>query len=543
MSKLLRERQARLQAAKSLISPVTDQQHIDELLSVDSSNQSILIPEFQLATPDESAAERILDDLEQQFARNNLNTLIENARQQVISSVVPLGIGRKLAEHDQLGGNVDTTHNVRNEIYATEVAQQRYEDREAYDNRRYHNEHDNYNHHQREGAKQVKEGRLVDESTGTIFKTNDKGKTDKNLDHVVSSHEVHNDRAANLAGIDTADLANKDENLKFINASVNKTKSDDTLDQYLSQRSDRIESKKKRIQQLESQSNLSEQQQNELKNAKNYVEKQQAVDEERFKKLDQDARKAINSDVDKAYYKSKEFMTNSAVSVGKNGLKMGLSAAFGLLLSNFFNNLFDEVIDCYQNGKESDSLIQELTIRFKRIVQKAKEDWKPVAKAFAVGCVSGFLSEITTILINMFATTSKRIVTCLREGGLSLLRAIQFALFPPAGISAQQATHEASKILCTGLVITGGILLDEVIEKLIVTATPFLTPIANLASGIVSSALVAIVSCLAVYLIDKADLIGAMREKRTEFIRDELDSGLKQSLATNKQLTEVKLPC
>ncbi|PMH28051.1 hypothetical protein BCU71_05655 [Vibrio lentus] len=497
-----------------------------------------LLREYELTVPSYEGTESLLSELEEKFHKNSLQSLLDTARTQTINSIVPLGIGSKLAEKDQLGGNVDTTHNARKGVYATQEAENRYNERGDYISKDYHHGNTSYNEIQREGSKRVKDGTLIDESNGSLFTFNDNGKTDKNLDHVVSSHEVHNDRGASLAGLDTADLANIQDNLKFINASVNKSKSDMTMDEYLDVLPSRIASKKERINELQSKPSLSNQEQNELKNAENYVQHAEKVDVEKMKNLDQDARDSINKKVDDSYYKSKEFAKNSAISAGKASLKMGLSTAFAEFLSNFLNDLFDEIQDCYRNGKETDSIMAELKVRLKRLVTKSAKNWKKVAEAFMVGSISGFLSELVTILLNMFFTTSKRVVTCVREGGRSLLQALKFAMFPPENISRQEAMHEASKILASGVVVTGGIILEETIEKLIVSTIPFLAPISGIVSGILTGALVAVTSCLAVYLLDRSDILGAIKERRHQFVNDEVDYMLSSSLSENMALSQ-----
>lgn len=498
-----------------------------------------LLREYEITVPSYEETELLLTELEEKFHKNSLQSLLDDARTQTINSIVPLGIGSKLAEKDQLGGNVDTTHNARKGVYATQEAESRYNERGDYISKDYHHGNTSYNETQREGSNRVQDETLIDESNGSLFTFNNNGKTDKNLDHVVSSHEVHNDRGASLAGLDTADLANIEDNLKFINASVNKSKSDMTMDEYLDVLPSRIASKKERINELQSKPSLSNQEQNELKNAENYVQHAEKVDVEKMKNLDQDARDSINKKVDDSYYKSKEFAKNSAISAGKASLKMGLSTAFAEFLSNFLNDLFDEIQDCYRNGKETDSIMAELKVRLKRLVTKSTKNWKKVAEAFMVGSISGFLSELVTILLNMFFTTSKRVVTCVREGGRSLLQALKFAMFPPENISRQEAMHEASKILASGVVVTGGIILEEIIEKLIVSTITFLAPISGIVSGILTGALVAVTSCLAVYLLDRSDLLGAIKERRYQFVNDEVDSMLSNSLSENMALSQL----
>ncbi len=90
--------------------------------------------------------------------------------------------------NDRKGGDVDTIHNVRNGIYATEAERQRYEGRGDYDSHHYHS-HENYIATAREGKRAHQAGTLTDAYTGEVFASDDK----KNLDHIISAKEIHDD--------------------------------------------------------------------------------------------------------------------------------------------------------------------------------------------------------------------------------------------------------------------------------------------------------------------------------------------------------------
>ena len=104
---------------------------------------------------------------------------------------------------DKTGGDVNTIHNVRQNIYGTEAERQRYEQREDYNSTHYHH-HKNYINTNREGKKQREAGHLQDSYTGETFAAN--GVT--NLDHIIAANEIHHDAGRILAEMDGADLAN-----------------------------------------------------------------------------------------------------------------------------------------------------------------------------------------------------------------------------------------------------------------------------------------------------------------------------------------------
>ena len=83
-----------------------------------------------------------------------------------------------------------------------------------------------------------KAGNLKDEYTGKDLGQNDSA----NLDHVVARKELYENKRRRQAGIQTEDLANKDENLKPTNESLNKSKNAKSMDDYLSKQEERKKS-------------------------------------------------------------------------------------------------------------------------------------------------------------------------------------------------------------------------------------------------------------------------------------------------------------
>ena len=83
-----------------------------------------------------------------------------------------------------------------------------------------------------------KAGNLKDEYTGKDLEQNDSA----NLDHVVARKELYENKRRRQASIQTEDLANKDENLKPTNESLNKSKNAKSMDDYLSTQEERKKS-------------------------------------------------------------------------------------------------------------------------------------------------------------------------------------------------------------------------------------------------------------------------------------------------------------
>ena len=111
-----------------------------------------------------------------------------------------------------------------------------------------------------------------------------------NLDHVVSAHEIHEDPGRILAGLDGVELANSPENLRYTNESLNKSKSDLTVEEFIAKKGDSLPDNVKH----------------------------------QMREIDREARASITAMLEQAYYSSSDFWTDAV-------------AAAGALITNFPN--------------------------------------------------------------------------------------------------------------------------------------------------------------------------------------------------------------
>jgi hypothetical protein len=217
--------------------------------------------------------------------------------------------------------------------------------------------------------------------------------------------------------------------------------------------------------------------------------------------------------------------------VGKRGLEdgvkvgnaQGVQQALGVCLSELISALFAEVKDCLSNGfnpKESDSWLLSVKIRFKRVGKKVASKWGAVLEAFGQGFLSGLISGVVTALLNLLVRTSKNIVRLIREGFMSLVKALKTLLFPPEGMTLKQAAHEASKVLATGVVTSGVILGGEVFAS-----QPFMQaiPFSDTVSMVLAGMLAGVGSLLVVYMLDKLDIFGINHEEKVAFIQGQIE--------------------
>ncbi|EDZ61995.1 conserved hypothetical protein [Sulfurimonas gotlandica GD1] len=185
---------------------------------------------------------------------------------------------------------------------------------------------------------------------------------------------------------------------------------------------------------------------------------------------------------------------------------MGIQQALGLVITEFFTAVFDEILDIYKNGFtygfDDDRFFIVLKDRLKKIASRVTSKWKDVAIAFKDGFISGFISNLVTTVINMFVTTGKRVVRIIREGLFSLFRAVKLLTFPPEDMSYEDSMHEAKKLIASGLIVSLGVIAEEYIDKLI-RGTAILEPFADELTAVFVGAITGLSITMVVYYIDK----------------------------------------
>ncbi|MDL0103757.1 hypothetical protein NYG95_05720 [Campylobacter felis] len=343
-------------------------------------------------------------------ADKRFEQMLQECKQSVIQSiVVPFGLGKIIAAYDKVGGNVDTIHNAREGVYATDKERQRYENKETYNSTDYHKDQ-SYIDINKKLEEEIKSGNAYDYLTNKKILRRD----EVDLDHIVSASEIHNDAGRILAEIDGKILANTESNLAFTDKSINRSKQDKTIIDFLNKRDERIAE----IARLEEKRGyLTQSETNELEKLKKQLE----INDKEALRLDKQARDSINEAINKEYYTSSKFIAKASTTSITEGAKMGIQQALGLVVVEFFSALFDEIRDIYHKGFSiSASFFDSLIIRIKNIVNRLKEyiaaKYKDVMSMFGAGFLSGILSNLATTMINIFMTTSKRLVRVIREG-------------------------------------------------------------------------------------------------------------------------------
>ena len=350
--------------------------------------------EFYDISVSQNEAEEFLIKFKKDFNQERFNQLVTDCKKDVISSIVtPFGIGHIVAAYDKTGGNVDTVYNVRDGVYATENEQQKYNEKESYSGNKklkedYHSKNKNYKEKSNLYKEQQESGQLKDAYNGKTFSKDD----NVQVEHVISTEEIHNDAGRILSEQDGAQLANVDSNLKPVIQSVNGSKQNDTATEFIT----RVNKNKEKIKALEAKDNLTPEEKQGLDRLKRVTD----IDEEKVKEHDAESRKEYNSKINREYYGSGKFVKNTAITGAKEGAKMGMQQALGLIITEFFTAVFDEIIDIYKNGYstnfEDDRFFNVLKERLTRISLRIKDKWKDAAIAFKDGFLSGFISNLVT---------------------------------------------------------------------------------------------------------------------------------------------------
>lgn len=356
---------------------------------------------------------------------------------------------------DKKGGNVDTIHNARNGIYATQREQQRYDERGEYNSTEYHS-HPNYKARNKQGAEQKSQGTLIDSYTGKTFASNDK----TNLDHVVSAKEVHDDPGRVLAGIKGSELANRDYNLTHTNENLNKAKQAKTMSNYIEQDKKIRSERQKKIKQLEEKPNLTDQERKQLKNLKN----RDAADYEKMKEIDEKARKELNREVNKAYYMGSRFAKDVGYTSVKMGFQMGTRQALGLVLAEVWFELKDaipNIFNQHSNNFNLKSFFDDIQRTLKNIWTRIRSRFKDLLQSFKDGFLGGILANISTVIMNIFVTSTKMIGKLIREVWGGLVKAIKLLFFNPDKLSTGSLWREVSKILSASVAVAIGVWINN----------------------------------------------------------------------------------
>ncbi|MNW28055.1 hypothetical protein D3C74_48640 [compost metagenome] len=305
------------------------------------------------------------------------------------------------------------------------------------------------------------------------------------IEHVVSASETHNDDWMRLyVSLEKRkEFVNSEDNIIWTESSLNESKGDRDLITWMNKPSKKDPEKT---------------------NAEYY-----GVDKKKAKEY------YYRSHLAKNALKLGSVTKEVVVQCGKTSVVMGLRKALGYILYEFSREIFNETREVLcKRKKRAVNLKEELIQRFKKIVTKIASKWEEIIKQFFDGAIAGFLSEMIVFIINTFFSTMKRIVRIIKEGLMSLVSMIRFLLNPPKDILHEEIYQQCMKMGMAILITSGGVLLEEIIDKFLL-AQVWAAPMSGFLAPILSGLLTGLTLGFVMYGIDTVDLFGAI-EKRID---------------------------
>ena len=362
---------------------------------------------------------------------------------------------------------------------------------------------------------QQQSGNLKDEYTGKNINKND----DANLDHVIPRKELYENKRRKQAGINTEDLANKDENLKPTNESLNKSKGAKSVDEYISGREQRekdLREQNERVNKKIDESNMSDVEKRKAKEKNNKrLQDKLDTDDELMKKAYKKSSKSINKEI------AEGVAEETAKKAGKDALKeMAVAALISLL---------KEVMNAFVRFLKSQAK------SFKSFWEEMKEAIKSFFEKITNVLQTGASSVVGTIVIEIFGpivSTFKKLASLIKQGVSSVMDAVRYLndkenKNKPFSIKVAQV----GKIITASLVSGGAIFLGELFEKLLqsipemLIELPLLGTLAHVIGMFLASLVSGLVGAITINLIDmfiakkqKSDAQAATIEKGNQII-------------------------
>lgn len=430
----------------------------------------------------------------------NVFSSIWNEYERVIMQSLITSFGLDFLVHDQHGGDVDTIHSVREIGKDPKMTYKNAQNQADYSNR---GEYNTYEYHQdpryiainKKVSESKKNGTLTDAYTGQTVAQN----ANIDLDHAISAKEIHDDPGRVLAGLNGTDLANCDDNLKPTDRSINRSMQDKDMDNYLQKWEAEQPQRQSRISELKSKGSLSDKESKEL--AK--LEKIEQIDPDKMRAENKKARAAYETKLAKAYYTSPKFLKDTAVVAGSRGAEMGMRQAMGFVFVEIWMASKEE-IQALPPGKDLKDMLEAVASGVKKGVENAKVKYKEVLAKFGEGFLSGALASLTTTICNIFFTTAKNLVKCVRQIYASVVEAGKILLFNPDNLMFGDRIKTSTIILATGASVLVGTAVGELIQKTPMAGIP---GVGSFVTAFCSSLVSGLISCTLLIFLDRSNFM------------------------------------
>ena len=337
-----------------------------------------------------------------------------------------------------------------------------------------------------------KNGNLKDEYTGKTIKINEKA----NLDHVIPRKQIFENSWRKIADIDTADLANKKENLAATNESLNKSKGAKSNSEYIKDREVREKNLKEQVERANKKidkMNISDAEKRNLKAENNKkLNDKLAADSHKMLKVEKSAKKAMYKPIAK---KAAVRMANKA---GKDAVKAMFVAALFEMLKEIMNAL----VRYFKAKKQSfDTFLEEMKKALHSFFGKIK-DFIKVGVDSIVGSIVGEIIGAINQKLQKITNVVKQIFGSIRES-------ISYLSNPEnQSHSTEIKIAHISKIITSALVGVGAMFLGEYFEKYLLPLPgmgfeiKFLGTIANILGMFLASLLAGILGAVIINRLD-----------------------------------------
>ena len=371
---------------------------------------------------------------------------------------------------------------------------------------------------------QQKAGKLKDEYTGKKLGQNDKA----NLDHVVSRKEVFENKRRRQAGIPTEDLANKAENLKATNESLNKSKGAKSVDEYnrtKKQREKDLRDQCERANKKIDESNMSdlEKRKAKEKNQKQLKDKLDA-DPELMAQTDKEARRAINKTIAKGVAKE------TVKEAGKNAMKQMAVEALLSMLKEVMNGFVR-----YLKNKEKS--LENFLNEMKKAIHTFFENISGILKTGISSAVGTIVTEIFEPILGTF----KKLASLIKQGISSVMEAVRYLTDKEnKNKSFGLKVAEVGKIITAGFVAVGAMSLGDVLEGILLSIPgmqvklPLMGSLANTIGMFLASLVSGIAGAVIINFIDKF-----IAKKQESELKDQKIKKANSVLGKQEQIKEV----
>lgn len=378
------------------------------------------------------------------------------------------------SHHFKDGGNISTQHNANNGVFVDSEHERRYN--KDYSHKDYEGRGERTLSNQRKKLFQSEEP-LKDTYTGKEIPKD--GGT--HLDHITSAKNIHDNDAARLYMTDDArnDMATADENMAPTDKSINSSKGEEPLDEWM---------KKKKDGQT---------------NAERYE-----IDKEKAEAAQKKSEKYIKRTVKIAHLKE--------IASGANGqgIAEAKRQAIGVIILEFqtiFIADFQQFIREFGSYKALDDKVNQFKKTLNSVGEKLKHRLSNMGEflikifgSAAQGWVSGVVGALLTALINSFITTFKNVTKLIQTGVSSLVEGVKVLILNPDQLSTEEKIKTFIKVALSGISVALGLMLEDGIKNALI-ATGIPATIAGMIGGGVGLLSTTILTGLTVYFVDHFD--------------------------------------